>query len=167
MTTSFTLYPPTPTHRRAAAVVAVVGSILITLYPVGAGEGIVRFSVGAFVRPVAKLDVRTAPPSIDVSTIDIERGYVDVARPTQLDVQSNSINGYVLNVLPRTNLFAQVQVRGLDSRVELGSDGGTVVQRWNQNERHKSLSLTYRFVLQQGVQPGSYPWPVQLDVAPL
>jgi len=144
-----------------------VGSVLIALYPVGAGEGVVRFSVGAFVRPVATLDVRTAPPVIEVSSDDIQRGYVDTPNPTRLDVQSNSSNGYVLNVLPRTNLFSQVQVRGLDSRVELGADGGAVVQRWNQNERRKSLSLTYRFVLQQGVQPGNYPWPVQLDIAPL
>jgi hypothetical protein len=167
MTTSFTLYPPTQSHRRAAVAVAAVGSVLITLYPVGAGESIARFTVGVFVRPIATLDVRNAPPSIDVSSNDVARGYVDVARPTQLDVQSNSSSGYVLNVLPRTNLFAQVQVSGLDSRVELGSDGGAVVQRWNQNERHKSLSLTYRFVLQEGVQPGNYPWPVQLNITPL
>lgn len=144
-----------------------MASVLITLYPVGAGEGIVRFTVGAFVRPVASLDVRTVPPAVDVSQGDVERGYVDVARPTQLDVHSNSSNGYVLNVLPRTNLFSQVQVRGLDSRVDLGADGGSVVQRWNPNERRRALSLTYRFVLAEGVQPGSYPWPVQLDIAPL
>ena len=144
-----------------------MASVLIALYPVGAGEGIVRFSVGAFVRPSATLDVRNVPPAVEVLASDVERGYVDVAKPTQLDVQSNSRDGYVLNVLPRTNLFSQVQVRGLDSRVELGADGGAVVQRWNQNERRRALSLTYRFVLAQGVQPGSYPWPVQLDIAPL
>jgi hypothetical protein len=167
MTISFALSPPTPTHRRHAVFVAALGSILIALYPVGAGEGIVRFTVGAFVRPVATLNVRTTPPAIDVSPSDVARGYVDVANPTQIDVQSNSNNGYVLNVLPRTNLFSQVQLRGLDSRVELGADGGSVVQRWNQNERRKSLSLTYRFVLQQDVQPGSYPWPLQFGVMPL
>jgi hypothetical protein len=167
MTTSFSLYPPTPTHRRAAVAVAAMGSVLIALYPVGAGEDVVRFTVGAFVRPVASLDVRVVPPAVDVSQSDVERGYVDVAKPTQLDVQSNSRDGYVLNVMPRTNLFSQVQVRGLDSRVELGADGGSVVQRWSQNERRRVVSLTYRFVLAQGVQPGSYPWPVQLDIAPL
>jgi hypothetical protein len=144
-----------------------MASVLIALYPVGAGEGIVRFSVGAFVRPVATLDVRAVPPDVEVLASDIERGYVDVAKPTQLDVHSNSNNGYVLNVLPRTNLFSQVLVRGLDSRVELGAEGGAVVQRWNQNERRRTVSLTYRFVLAQGVQPGSYPWPVQLGIAPL
>jgi hypothetical protein len=167
MTTSFSLSTPTQSHRRTAVAVAAVGSVLIALYPVGAGEGIARFSVGAFVQPVATLKVHTAPPAIDVSQTDVEHGYVDVASATQLDVQSNSSSGYVLNVLPRTNLFSQIQVRGLDSRVELGPDGGAVVQRWNPNERHRSLSLTYRFVLQDGVQPGLYPWPVQLAVAPL
>jgi hypothetical protein len=167
MTTSFTLHPPTQSHRRAAVAVAAVGSILIALYPSGAGEGVAHFSVGAFVRPVASLNVRAAPPAINVSANDVARGYVDVANPTQLDVQTNSSEGYVLNVLPRTNLFSQVQVRGLDSRVELGADGGSVVQRWNQNERRKSLSLTYRFVLQQDVRPGSYPWPLQFGVTPL
>ncbi len=167
MITSFTLHPPTLSHRRAAVAVAAMGSILIALYPVGAGEGIVRFSVGAFVQPVATLDVRAAPPAIEVSASDIERGYVEVAKPTQLDVQSNSRDGYVLNVLPRTNLFSQVEVRGLDSRVDLGPDGGAVVQRWNQNEHRRRLSLTYRFVLTHGVQPGSYPWPLQLNIAPL
>ncbi len=140
---------------------------MIALYPVGAGEGIARFTVGAFVQPIARLDVRTALPAIDVSANDIQRGYVDVNNPTQLDVQSNSRDGYVLNVLPVTNLFSQMQVRGLDSRIELGADGGAVVQRWSQNERRRMLSLTYRFVLAQGVQPGSYPFPVQFNITPL
>ena len=167
MTTSFTLLRPTTSHRRAAVAVAAVGSVLIALYPSGAGEGIARFSVGAFVQPVATLKVRAAPPDIEVSAGDVARGYVDVTRPTQLDVQSNSGSGYVLNVFPRTNLFSQVQVRGLDSRVELGAEGGAVVQRWSDSEHRRSLSLTYRFVLQDGVQPGSYPWPLQLGIAPL
>lgn len=167
MTASFTLYPPTPAQRRTAAMVAAVGSILIALYPVGAGEGIARFSVGAFVQPVATLNVRAAPPVIEISPRDIERGYVEVLNPMELDVHSNSRNGYVLNVLPRTNLFTQVEVRGLDSRVELGPDGGTVVQRWNPHQRRQQLSLTYRFMLNHGVQPGRYPWPVQLVIEPL
>jgi len=167
MTTSFTLHPPTLSHRRTAVVVAALGSVLIALYPVGAGQGIARFSVGAVVQPVAMLDVRTTLPAIDVSSKDVARGYVDVARPTQLDVRSNSQQGYVLNVLPRTNLFSQVVVSGLDSRVELGPEGGAIVQRWNQNERRRSLSLTYRFVLQEDVQPGNYPWPLQFNIAPL
>jgi len=167
MTTSFTLHPSSEPQRRVAVAIAALGSVLIALYPVGAGDSIARFSVGAFVRPVAKLDVRAMPPAIDVSSNDVARGYVEVASATQLDVQSNSRQGYVLNVSPRTNMFSQVQVRGLDSRVELGADGGAIVQRWSQDERRTSLSLTYRFVLQQGVQPGNYPWPIQFDIAPL
>lgn len=158
---------PTDAHRRTSVMVAAIGSVLIALYPVGASDSIVRFSVGALVRPIARLDVRSAPQVIEVSERDIQRGYVDVQQPVELEVQSNSRNGYVLNVLPRTNLFSQMQVRGLDSPAELGPDGGAVVQRWNTEERRRLLSLTYRFVLQQGVQPGSYPWPVQHDVAPL
>jgi len=158
---------PTEAHRRTSVLVAAIGSVLIALYPVGASDSIVRFSVGALVRPVARLDVRTAPPAVDVSASDVARGYVDVNMPMELEIQSNSRAGYVLNVMPRTNLFAQVQVRGLDGLAELGPDGGAVVQRWNPDERSRNLSLTYRFVLQEGVQPGRYPWPVQLDVAPL
>lgn len=158
---------PTEAHRRTSVVVAAIGSVLIALYPVGASDSIVRFSVGALVRPIARLDVHKAPPAVEVSATDIARGYVDVQMPMELEVQSNSRHGYVLNVMPRTNLFSQVQVRGLDGPAELGPEGGAVVQRWNPEERRRNLSLTYRFVLQDGVQPGSYPWPVHLDVAPL
>jgi hypothetical protein len=167
MTTSFVLQSPTNTDRHASVLVAAIGSVLIALYPVGASDSIVRFSVGALVRPMARVDVRTAPLAVDVSATDIARGYVEVNMPMELEVQSNSRNGYVLNVMPRTNLFSQVQVRGLDGPAELGPDGGAVVQRWQPEERRRNLSLTYRFVLQQGVQPGSYPWPLQIDVAPL
>lgn len=167
MTTSFVLQTPTTSHRHTSVLVAAIGSILIALYPVGASDSIVRFSVGALVRPMARVDVRTTPPAVDVSATDIARGYVDVNMPMEVEVQSNSRNGYVLNVMPRTNLFSQVQVRGLDGPAELGPDGGAVVQRWHPEERRRSLSLTYRFTLQEGVQPGRYPWPVQIDVMPL
>jgi hypothetical protein len=167
MITSFSMLAPSRAQHRTALTIVALGAVVLTLYPVGAGDGIARFSVGALVQAQASMSLRTNPNVVAVSPQDVAQGYVDVPVATQVDVSSNSRDGYVLNVLPVSNLFTKVQVRGLDSHVELGPDGGAVVQRWSPSERRRSLSLTYRFQLAQGVQPGNYPWPLQLNVTPL
>jgi hypothetical protein len=84
----------------------------------------------------------------------------------KVEIRSNSPQGYVLNVQPRAALFTRAQISGLDSTVEVGPNGGSVVQRW-QHQRVMRISMGYRFYLTPGLTPGVYPWPLQLSVTPL
>jgi hypothetical protein len=125
------------------------------------------FSVSATVRAVANLKLQSAPPGLNITLADVQRGFIDVAQPTELTVRSNSPTGFALEVLTVASpLLSSMVVEGLNSDLELGADGGTIVQRW-QHPQTVSLSLKFRFALAPGLVPGNYPWPLRLMVRPL
>jgi hypothetical protein len=124
------------------------------------------FSVSVIVRPVANIELQSAPSGLDISAVDLRRGYVEVMQPTQLTVRSNSPHGYALEVLTVAPVLSSMTVEGLNSELALGADGGTIVQRW-QKPQAVNLSLKFRFELAPGLGVGTYPWPVRLSVRPL
>ncbi len=124
------------------------------------------FSVSVIVRPMAKIELQSAPSSLDISAADLRRGYVEVTQPTQLIVRSNSPNGYALEVLTVAPVLSSMVVEGLSSDLALGKEGGTIVQRW-QKPQAVNLSLKFRFELLPDLGIGTYPWPVRLAVRPL
>lgn len=115
---------------------------------------------------MAKIELQSAPSSLDISAADVRRGYVDVMQPTQFVVRSNSPNGYALEVLTVAPVLSSMIVEGLSSDLALGKDGGTIVQRW-QKPQAVNLSLKFRFELLPELGVGTYPWPVRLAVRPL
>lgn len=125
-----------------------------------------EFSVSVIVRPMAKIELQSAPSSLDISAADVRRGYVDVPQPTQFIVRSNSPNGYALEVLTVAPVLSSMIVEGLSSDLAFGKEGGTIVQRW-QKPQAVNLSLKFRFELLPDLGVGKYPWPVRLAVRPL
>jgi hypothetical protein len=125
-----------------------------------------ELSVTATVRAVARIDLQSAPAALEISSKDVERGYIDVPQPTQLVVRSNSQTGFALDVLTVAPILSSMSIQGLDSELALGADGGSVVQRW-QRPQAVNLSLRFRFALAPGVTAGLYPWPVRMAVRPL
>jgi len=122
--------------------------------------------VSVTVAPAAALELSSEPPAVAITSQDLARGYVDISTPTGLRVRSNSPAGYALEVLPVSPLFNAIAIRGLGSDVTVSADGGTIVQRW-QHAQSVSLALTYRLYLVDGLQPGTYPWPLRLRVRAL
>jgi len=125
-----------------------------------------EFSVSVIVRPMANIELQSMPSGLDISAADVRRGYIEVMQPTRLVVRSNSPNGYALEILTVAPVLSSMTVEGLNSDLALGSEGGTVVQRW-QKPQAVNLSLKFRFELLPGIGVGTYPWPVRLAVRPL
>lgn len=100
---------------------------------------------------------------LKVTEADVARGYVDFVAASQFSVSTNSRSGYFIEFRPVSDLFESIQVSGLGNPVQLGADGGVIVQR-GQSLSGKVHTLNYRFSLRQNTEPGSYPWPLQLTV---
>lgn len=132
----------------------------------GAREVHTDLSVSVIVRPMANIESQSMPSGLDVSAADVRRGYIDVSQPTQLIVRSNSPNGYALEFLTVAPVLSSMIVKGLNTDLELGKEGGSIVQRW-QKPQTVNLSLKFRFELAPGLDAGTYPWPVRLAVRPL
>jgi len=114
----------------------------------------------------AKMQTNYQAKQVKITEADVARGYVDIADASSFSVATNSRSGYILEFHPVSNLFDSVQVSGMGNAVQLGADGGTIVQRGPLplNQPHE---LSFRFTLHPDAKPGSYPWPLLLSVRAL
>lgn len=143
-------------------------ALIVAASVTAAGARDVRsdLSVSATVRAVAKIESQSAPPGLPISDADLRRGFIDVVQPTTLTVRSNSPSGFALEVLTVAPVLSAMRVAGLNADLDLGAEGGTIVQRW-QKPQVIDLSLKFRFTLAPGLRVGDYPWPVRFAVRPL
>ena len=123
-------------------------------------------SVSAMVIAKAKLQIEYQAKQITINAADVARGYVEVPAAARFAVVTNSRSGYLMEFHPVGNLFESVRVGGLGNPVQIGPDGGTIVQRGPlpPNFAHE---LSFRFTLHPDAQPATYPWPLQLSVRAL
>lgn len=126
----------------------------------------VSVSVSATVLAFSSLNVLFQANQLTIELEDIDRGYMDVHAGSRIEVKSNSRDGFTLTFDPILDLFNAVQITGLGGVVELGMEGGTVVQR-RHDAQSASLQLGYRFILAKNVLPGNYAWPLSLSAHPL
>ena len=154
-------------HTKGLATARIALVVAASVTAAGARGVHSDFSVSVTVRAVANMEIRSAPAGLEISAFDLQRGFIDVAQPTQVTVRSNSPSGFALDVLTVASpMVSSMVVEGLNSDLTLGADGGTIVQRW-QRPQTVNLSLKFRFALAQGLSPGNYPWPLRLTVRPL
>ena len=100
---------------------------------------------------------------LKVTESDVSRGYVDIQDASRFSVSTNSRVGYLLEFHPVSHLFESVEVSGLGSPVQLGADGGAIVQR-GPLPPNLTHVLGFRFYLSQNTVPGNYPWPLLLSI---
>lgn len=146
---------------------ALVASGLVLMFSiVHADTTSTSIAVGARVNSIATYRTLSEQTQLQITQVDIARGFVELPRATQIEVRSNSRMGYVLNVRPMSALFTRVEVLGFGSDIALDADGGSVVQRWK-DPGAATVTVGYRFYLSAATAPGTYPWPLHLTVEPL
>jgi hypothetical protein len=148
-----------------AGALALCGALCIAV-PAHTDSGMAAIGVSVRVLSQARLIQLDALPTLDITDDDVARGFAATSVPAQLRVQSNSREGFALELLPLGDWFSAVDVTGLQGAVTLGSEGGTVVQRWS-SAGSADLALGFRFRLTAGTVPGHYALPLQLRVRPL
>ena len=142
------------------------GFYIIGSPAVNAAESHAVLLVGATVQAVARIQSASVPAQILISENDVRRGYVEVAQPASLLVNSNSPDGIALDLLTLNPMMTSMIVSGLASEQSLGAGGGTLIRRW-QHAQSIRLSLRFKFMLTPGIAPGRYAWPLSVDVRPL
>lgn len=119
--------------------------------------------VSVTVSAYAKMHMEHQTGQLTIGKADIARGYVEVSDALRFSVKTNSLSGYLLVFHPVGELFESLQIDGLGTTVQLGSDGGDIVRR-GAATAPLSYTLSFRFNLNHNVTPGNYPWPLQLSV---
>jgi hypothetical protein len=105
------------------------------------------------------------PPSVSVSESDVARGFVEVAAPVEVTVQSNVPEGYALVFERHGDAFREVQVQGLAAPIVVAS-ASAIASRpaagrglWSDQ-----LLLRFRFMLAPDTRAGEHRWPVQISL---
>ncbi len=133
-----------------------------------AGLPAAKIAVMATVLPHTDFRVMRQAAEIVITNVDIERGYVDASNASLIQVKNNSPSGYLLvfEGAGRGRGFREVHVRGLGRNIVLSSGNGWVAQPYA-GKTPVVMELSYRFLLADGLQPGTYSWPLVISINPL
>jgi hypothetical protein len=140
-----------------------LGLALVLAGPALADTAQARFRVSVTVPASATVSMTGTADQLVVSGEDVESGYVVV--PVRYRVTHNTRGGYLLQIAPRIGLARQVEVRGLGGGVVLQDAPVEVIRAGA--ELVEDLELELRVSLESWVQPGRYPFPVQLSALAL
>jgi hypothetical protein len=122
-----------------------------------------KLTVMARIATFFRMQVEHQVPSLMVTASDIERGYVEVPAASGFSVVTNTQSGFLVDFRARSDVFLAVLVTGLQNSFEFGAGGGTAVQNVPRG-RTSFHQLGYRFMLRPDLQPGNYPWPLEISV---
>lgn len=156
-------------QKLVAAVLAAALSMgaVATLPAAAAAPDTANLSVTATVLKHANLRVVAQPATVAITEADIARGYVDVSGAAQVEINSNSPNGYMLVFEYQGDFVRQTQVRGLGHDAQFGESGGAIIQPvTGHGMTNRVVELGFRFMLAEGARAGVHAWPVQLSVVP-
>ena len=125
-----------------------------------------RATLGVTVTVPRHASLRVAQPdSLLVSEEDIARGWIELAAPVEVLVQSNARQGYTLAFERRGALVREVEVRGLGETLRLQGGAATASRPaagpglWQDR-----LLLRLRFTLAPDARAGRHDWPVQISL---
>jgi len=116
-------------------------------------------SVEVVARTIVTLD--RAPASVQITSEDAARGYVDIPQAVFFRVRTNASNGYALEFEPVHYPFTRAEIRWANSGATVGSDGAWIAHAYESGLTTGSLDV--RLILAPGVAAGSYSWPLQFD----
>lgn len=150
----------------ACALAVTVGLAPIVSSSAEAAQTSAAMAVSVTVVAHAKMQINSQATQLVISKEDVTRGFVEVPAASRFSVISNSRLGYLMEFNPVGNLFDSVRISGLGNAVQMGTDGGAVVQRGLVSAK-PTVELSFRFALRPDVLPGIYPWPLQLSVRSL
>ncbi|OGP49372.1 MAG: hypothetical protein A2Y79_09610 [Deltaproteobacteria bacterium RBG_13_43_22] len=123
-----------------------------------------RLTVSSRVLPYIQVNLISQVSEIQITEADIQRGYLDVPSASRLEVKTNSPSGYMLAFEGSLWPFKEVRIQGLASPLQLNSGQAVVFQPSVKGK--VSMNLSYRFILSENTQPGSYAWPLSISVHP-
>lgn len=125
-----------------------------------------NLSVTASVEANSDLEVIYQLPEMVVTHADVLRGHVDVSSASHLRVRNHSDTGYMLVFDGLGGPFREVMLNGMGRDVHISSNRGWVVQPYAGRGVY-AFELSYRFILSENAQPGTYAWPLTISVSPI
>jgi hypothetical protein len=145
------------------APIAVAAACLAGCGVAVAGPQSGTLTLRAFVPVHASAAVLSAPSTLEVTPVDVQRGYIEASAPLAVSVTTNSRSGFILAFNGTQDFYSGLQIDGLGANAHRSRAEAWVVQPTRPGTTY--LELRVRFLLAADVAPGSYPWPLTVSVA--
>lgn len=134
---------------------------MLSALPAVASAGLLHIS--ATVKPYARVEMQSAPPSLSITAADVERGFVDVQAPMVFTITSNLAQGARLVFATVSSHVEKTRVTGFAEPFYLGRSLGSLqLPGASTGLARSALSLHFRFHLSADTPPGVYPWPLRV-----
>jgi len=150
-------------QKRLAKAICLSALALAAAHPFVSEAASKAIAVSATVTANAVMQVEYQAQQLVVTPADIARGYCDAPAASRVRVSSNSRTGYLISIFSRLAIFKSVRIETPDASAQIGREGGAIAQH-GRHGKDLLTQMTYRFTLAEGVSPGTYPWPLALDV---
>jgi hypothetical protein len=129
-----------------------------------AGSGKATITVSANVVARVSQSIIHQVSRFSVTEEDIRRGFVEISSGTILQVKTNSRKGYTLYFAGENELFKEVSV--LDKgRITVLSPSGGLIHQSGSAGGVEVKELSYRLLLTEDIQPGTYPFPFRVKAS--
>lgn len=156
----------------AALMIVAIGATAICFSPAveaaGPSQASAKIEVRATVLKHVSVKALSSPQSVTITKQDIDRGFIDIATPSAIEVRTNSAEGYMLNFQSSLDGVNPVVINapGRGGGV-LSADRVLQVSRPISGMTVDQHELQWRLQLTPAVAPGTYAWPVALNVHPI
>jgi len=148
--------------KKTTCTIGILLGLLFFSAPAFAGDsGVVNVSARVLGRLSQTFVQQQA--TLNLNPEDIAKGYIDVPAATVMTVNTNAREGYFLHV-GMQNLIREVVVTVNGRSVEV-SNGGGMVRQPGSNLKQKTLQISYRLYLTDGIVAGTYAWPVSISAS--
>ena len=152
-------------HRLVAAALA-GAALALGIAPAQADSVVIQ--VNATVLQHVSISGLRAPESLTLTAADIQRGYVDLSQPVEVDVRTNNAAGVVLGFSINQRAVKAVTLRSAagDVDVQSGQARLLVLKEGGHGLKTQTVTLRARIELSPTATPGVLRWPLTLYVAP-
>ena len=140
------------------------GLLLLTASGVFAKSSTNALLVATRVLPALSKSIHYNSPTLSITADDIKRGYVDIGDATVLEVRTNSRDGYSISLEKTGTSFKEVWVSDGVRTVIFRGSGGMMHQATLSLNTMEIKRLSYRFILSDKIIPGTYSWPLIIDI---
>jgi hypothetical protein len=147
----------------------IIISIILVLITAGHASSERRSSilnVSATVLPYVKYSVQHQKGSVEVTEEDIERGYLNIGDALTLNVKTNSINGYILNLIIDDTVIKGFTLINNNIAYNISGSGGEVHMPY-QGKNYLTKEFSLRLYLLKETKPGTYSLPMAIAAYPI
>lgn len=147
----------------ATVVVAVAIAVAGQAGRAYAGPSACKVRISARVIAHSHMKVLYQVSRVRVTQTDIRRGFIDIDSASRLEVRSNDPQGYIFTFRGAyMTPFSAAYVKGNGTNVYI--DGGQASARRPYVRGAEMVEFSYRLMLSDDAQPGTYAWPITIEV---